>query len=319
LVIKKIWISNQFTNEAAEAAAALLSNYDCFLEADFNKTSDADAALIRSKDIVDQEFFNRHSSIKIVASATSGFDHFKLKEIENHNVALCHSPKANVCAASELSLFHMLSFLKHGKKLISEQPLTKEIKLLGSELNSKTVFIIGLGRIGSQVSKLLNAFGAKVLAYDPYIENDKFKYAMAQKTELNDGLRSADIVSLHCPLTQKTRHIISSESLALMQKDSLLINCARGELVKEKDLINALESSQIKGCALDVFENEPLSPDSRLRKLRQVITSPHIGGYTKEAQIKSALEAAQQVKNWFEDEKAVLSLVPPDVAWVRDL
>ncbi len=203
--------------------------------------------------------------------------------------------------------------------LLSQKPTDRAPQILGEEVGSKTIGIIGLGRIGSLVSKTLSTLGCEVLAYDPYITDTDFKAALAKSVSLDVLLAESDIVSLHCPLTSLTNDLINHETLSKMHSNSLLINCARGQLVKTDALLEALSKNVISGACLDVFENEPLSEASPLRKLENVITTPHIGGYTAQAQEKSALEAAQQVKNWFEVDTPVLSLVPPNAAWKKDL
>ncbi len=252
-------------------------------------------------------------------SATSGFDHFHLKDLEHSSVTPCYSPNANINSATEITLFHILNFFKKGPVLLNQKPTKRTTQILGEEVSSKTVGIIGLGRIGSLVATTLNSLGGEVLAFDPYIDESAFKKAFAKSVSLDQLLEQSDIISLHCPLTKLTKNIICKETLLKMKPSSLLVNCARGELINSTALLAALQKQEISGACLDVFENEPLSEDSPLLKLENVITTPHIGGYTAQAQEKSALEAAQQVKNWFEVETPVLSSVPPDAAWKKDL
>lgn len=255
--------------------------------------------------------------MKIIATATSGFDHIDLSL--SSKIMLCHSPNANITSASEITLWHILNLLKKGRSL-SEQTFTERSeKFLGAELESQKVSIVGLGRIGLSVAQKLQAFGCRVSAYDPYLEGHKFRAAGVKSVTFDEALKSADIVSLHCPLTKKTKKIINETSLHLMQKSSILVNCARGELVDEKSLISSLIKNNIGGACLDVFEEEPLSLSSKLRHLDNVNLSPHVGGFTEEAQNKSALEAAQQVKNWFEQDQPVLNVLPPAYKWAKDL
>jgi len=191
--------------------------------------------------------------------------------------------------------------------------------MLGRELKNRKVSLIGLGRIGSAVAKKLQAFDCEVSAHDPYLNHEDFLSAGVQSVSLEQALSGSDIVSLHCPLTSKTKKMINLTSLALMQKHSILVNCARGPLINEKDLISSLKNKDILGACLDVFDKEPLSESSELRSLNSVTLSPHVGGYTLEAQNKSALEAAQQVKNWFEQDQPVLNILPPAYKWAKDL
>lgn len=320
MVIKKVLVSKYFTKEAFLQIKAELQGYSVEQVSRWESDSSATALIIRSKDLVSKDLLSKFPLVKIIVSATSGFDHFDLKLLKNHpNLTTCYSPNANISAASELTIFHILNFLKQGAALLNDKPLDRSSNILGSELSKKKVLIIGLGRIGSQVSKILNSFECEVLAYDPYAKQPSFTNAGAKKIELEEGLRAADIISLHCPLTKLTRSILNESAFSMIKKQGLVVNCARGSLICTDALIKALKAGSIGGACLDVFDQEPLSSSSPLLNFENVITTPHIGGYTAEAQKKSALEAAQQVKKWFEADVPVLSLVPPDVAWKKDL
>ncbi len=277
------------------------------------------ALIVKSKDLINKRFLSSYPKAEIIVSATSGFDHFNFKELKNSKVKFCYSPNANVNSATEVTLFHILNFFKKGRILLKQNLTKRSHEVLGEDLGSKVVGIIGLGRIGSKVSKTLNCFGCKVLAFDPYLKKEAFIKAGAQPTDLTYLLKNANVISLHCPLTKATRNIINLSTLSKINPKALLVNCARGGLVSTTALFEALNKNKIQGACLDVFENKPLPGDSSLFALENVIVTPHIGGYTVEAQEKSALEAAQQVRNWFEVNTPVLSLVPPDVAWKKDL
>ncbi len=323
LTIKKILISKYFTKEAFLNINTELKDYSVKQVKQWEPDIEAEALIIRSKDFINADFLSKFPKLKIVVSATSGFDHFDLDSIQNTPLKFCYSPSANVNAAAELSLFHILSFLKKGHALLdsknSKKNLHRSPEILGAELSQKKVLIVGLGRIGSLVSRSLHTLGCEVFAYDPYILDQDFLNSNATKVSLGEGLKNADIISLHCPLTRLTKHIIDEAALSETKNSCLIVNCARGPLIDEAALIRALEHKQVLGACLDVFEKEPLLEQSPLLKFENVITSPHIGGYTTEAQKKSALEAAQQVKKWFEEGEPVLSLIPPEVAWKNDL
>lgn len=310
-----ILVSDHFTEKAFSKIENLLSDYN--VKRMSENSNDVKALIIRSKDSISLDTLDKYPNLEIVASATSGFDHIDFKSLKKSGVKLCYSPNANIDSASELTVFHILNFLKKGRALLTDSPLSRSNELLGEELSAKKVSIIGLGRIGSKVAAILKAFGCEVSAYDPYINPGDFKGV--KSISFDEALSSADIVSLHCPLTHVTKNMINKESLSLIKPSSILINCARGELVNEADLIESLKSQKIAGACLDVFEKEPLSEASPLLKLNNTLTTPHIGGFTAQAHEKSALEAAQQVKKWFELGSPVLSSIPPDVAWSEDL
>jgi D-3-phosphoglycerate dehydrogenase len=318
LVIKKVLLSPSFTGEAASLIQTYLNNFKCKQIKSWPEESDAEALIVRSKDRVDLGFSQKFKNLKIVVTATSGFDHIDLKLTKTTNVTFCHSPNANVTSASEATLWHMLNLLKNGSTL-SKNWKWRSNELLGKELEPRHMCLIGLGRIGKSVAKKAQAFGCNVSACDPYLSEVDFAEAGVSKVSFEEALRSSDILSLHCPLTSETRGLIKANELKMMKKDAILINCARGGLVSEADLISHIQGNDSFSAGLDVFENEPLAVDSPLRQSSQVSLSPHIGGFTREAQNKSALEAAQQVKNWFEQDQPVLSLLPPTDKWAKYL
>jgi D-3-phosphoglycerate dehydrogenase len=275
--------------------------------------------IIRSKDCVNESFIKLFPKTKLFVTATSGFDHMDIKLAKKQNLTFCNSPKANVSSATELSLFHILSFLKQGSHTLSKKWGWKESAHLGQEVSEKTVALIGLGRIGQSVAKALTALNANIIACDPYLSKETFEKHNVEQVSLKEALEKGDIVSLHCPLTKKTKHMLNKENLKFLQPHALLVNCARGALICQTSLIEALEENKIQGACLDVFEEEPLKEESPFRSLKNAQLSPHIGGYTAEAHNKSALEAAQQVRNWFEQVDPVLSLIPPATKWANDL
>jgi D-3-phosphoglycerate dehydrogenase len=312
-------ISPSFTKSAAHLISTHLKTYSTQVIEEWPKESGAQALIIRSKDEINKDFLKRFPNLEIVVTATSGFDHVDLSLAKKTTVKFCYSPEANVASASEITLWHILNFLKKGPYLSSKIWEWRSGFMLGRELEKKKVSLIGLGRIGSSVAKKLQAFDCEVSAYDPYLDPEVFLNAGVKAVSFEQALSDADIVSLHCPLTFKTKRMINSKNLGSMQKHSILVNCARGPLIDEKDLILSLKNKDIFGACLDVFDKEPLSESSELRSLNCVTLSPHVGGYTLEAQNKSALEAAQQVKNWFEQDQPVLNILPPAYKWAKDL
>ena len=319
MVIKTVLISPYFTKQAVGLISSHLKKYSTTQVEEWPRQSTAEALIIRSKDEIDQHFISRFSNLKIIVTATSGFDHIDLSLSKKSGVQLCHSPEANVSSASEITLWHILNFSKKGPQITSKNWKWRSEKLSGNELENRKVSLIGLGRIGSSVAKKLQAFDCQISAYDPYLETQDFASVGVRPVSLEEALNTADIVSLHCPLTLKTEKIINHETLEMMQRKAILVNCARGALVDEKSLIDALNKHKISGACLDVFEKEPLEISSELRKLENLVISPHLGGFTVEAQNKSALEAAQQVKNWFEQDQPVLNILPPAYKWAKDL
>ena len=286
--------------------------------AGFDETDKScEALIVRSKDRVNKDFLTGFPNVKTIVSATSGFDHFNLKLVkESPNIFFGYSPEANIISCAELTLMHILNLLK--RQNLHLKPKRYE-RHLGLELNNMTALIIGFGRIGKKVSHLLKVFGVHVLAYDPYASKKDFATLKVETVSLKKGLETSDIVTLHCPLTQKTEGLIDLDFLKSMKNDAFLINCARGNLVVEKDLVMALDKRIIQGAALDVFETEPLPQTSTLWTLPNAFLSPHLGGYTEKAQIRSALEALRQVENYLGDRKQELCPLPLEASWFKDL
>jgi len=312
-------ISPSFTEEAALLITKTLNSYQSTHASDWHESTNAHALIIRSKDIISKNFLERFPNLELVVTATSGFDHIDLSIAQSTNIKFCHCPEANVASASEITFWHILNALKNGKHLNSQSWGWRSEESLGTELESKKVSLIGLGRIGQSVARKLQAFGCLVSAHDPYVEQGTFDKLSVENLSLEKALCTADILSLHCPLTTKTHKLINKENLKLMKNSAVLVNCARGPLIDEAALIEALENNTISNVCLDVFEAEPLDTSSKLKKMSSVSLSPHVGGYTREAQNKSALEAAQQVKNWFEQDQPVLNVLPPAYKWAKDL
>jgi len=170
-------------------------------------------------------------------------------------------------------------------------------KFGGVELYGKTLGIIGFGRIGSTVATFAKAFGMQVVAYDPYISMEIADQKGIRVVELEEILKTADFITIHIPKSSETTNLISDKEFQLMKKTVRLINCARGGIIDEQALVKALESKRIAGCALDVFEQEPLPADSPLLKFDHCVVTPHLGASTSEAQINVAIEIAETVRD----------------------
>jgi len=169
-------------------------------------------------------------------------------------------------------------------------------RLRGVQLRERTLGLVGAGRIGSEVANRCRAFGMKVLAYDPYLTSERADDLGLALTSLDEVLTHGDIISLHVPLTEETRHLIDSAALARMKPGTFVVNVSRGGVIDEDALAQALADGHLAGAALDVFESEPLSPESPLLKLANVVLTPHLGASTVEAQELVAREIAESVR-----------------------
>jgi D-3-phosphoglycerate dehydrogenase len=173
----------------------------------------------------------------------------------------------------------------------------KRSKFMGVELYGKVLGIVGLGRIGSAVAKRAASFGMKVLAFDPFLSREAAENLGIEAAELKDLLSRADYITVHTPLTEETKHVISTNEFAAMKKGVRLINCARGGIIDEEALVSAIKEGKVAGAAMDVFEQEPIPPESELLKLDNIVLTPHLGASTEEAQVNVAVEVAEIVRD----------------------
>ncbi|ODS39253.1 MAG: hypothetical protein A7315_11350 [Candidatus Altiarchaeales archaeon WOR_SM1_79] len=257
-----------------------------------------DALIVRSTTRVTKKIIDA-SNLKVIARAGVGLDNIDLDAAEKRGIEIVNAPTSLTASVAELTFGLMLALLRDIAKAdrsMKENKWEKSI-FTGTELEGKTLGVIGFGRIGRTVAYIGEAFGMRVIAYDPFItpedvrEDDRLKLV----ENPDDLLRDADIVSIHCVLTPETKHLINAEKLSLMKKTAVLINIARGPIVDEKALYEALKNKKMKGAALDVYEKEP-PKDSPLLKLDNVVLTPHIGASSEEAQRKAGMTVVEEIK-----------------------
>ncbi len=259
----------------------------------------ADALLVRSAVQVDAALLANASKLRVIGRAGVGVDNIELEPATRKGIAVMNTPGANAVAVAELTLGLMLSmarFIPRANQLMHEGKWEKK-SLQGTELRGKKLGIVGLGKIGLEVAKRARPFGMEIIAHDPFVSAALAKDNGITLAELQDVFAAADYLSLHVGLTPQTENMINAESLKKMKKGVRLINCARGELVNEEALIQALKEGHVAAAALDVFVQEPLK-ESPLQKIENVILTPHIAGSTNEAQEAVGHQIALQVKEY---------------------
>lgn len=280
-----------------------------------DQLKNATALLIRSRTKIDGQLLESAPQLKVIITSTSGYDHIDLNETQKRNITVMYTPDANSQSAAELTIALILGTLRR----INECSRTlrdgrwKDAITVGRELKGKTVGVIGLGRVGACVAKILQAFDCEILAHDPYQKDEVFEKLKITRMGLTEVFAQSDILSLHVPLTTETRRMIRAETLELAQEGLVLINTSRGGIIDESALVAALEDKQILGAGLDVFEHEPLSRDSKLRKMPQVLLTPHIGAYTEEAFAKASQLATQKLVQFLKTGKISDNLPPQAV------
>lgn len=257
----------------------------------------ADALIIRSATKANAELLNAATKLKLIARAGVGVDNVDLDTATARGIAVANTPEGNTVATAEHAFALMLALARQIPQAHQSLSVGKwdRKSYMGVELRSKTLGIIGFGRIGRALAKRAQAFEMTVIAHDPYIPADMAADMGVKMVDLNTLYALADFISLHSLITDETRHMINSESLAKMKDHVRIINAARGALINEADLAQAIRDGQVGGAALDVYENEPPGADHPLLNLPNVVHTPHLAASTEEAQVAVAVEAAQLV------------------------
>jgi D-3-phosphoglycerate dehydrogenase / 2-oxoglutarate reductase len=258
---------------------------------------DADALLVRSATTVDAEVLAAGTKLKIVARAGVGLDNVDVDAATARGVLVVNAPTSNIHSAAE----HALALLLAAARQIAPADATlrehkwKRSSFSGTEIFGKTVGVVGLGRIGQLVAARLAAFGTHIVAYDPYVSAARAAQLGIELLSLDDLLGRADFISVHLPKTPETAGLIGKEALAKTKPGVIIVNAARGGLIDEAALAEAVISGHVRGAGLDVFSTEPCT-DSPLFELPQVIVTPHLGASTAEAQDRAGTDVAASVK-----------------------
>lgn len=257
---------------------------------------DYDALIVRSQTKVTAEIIRAGRNLKVIARAGAGVDNIDVEEATRQGILVVNAPTSNTIAVAEHVFGLMLALIRHipqsSAKLKSGVWARSEF--MGTELRGKTLGIIGLGKIGAEVAKRAQAFEMEVIAYSPSLSSEHAAGLGIKLVPLEYLLKKSDFISLHTSMTPEKRGMIGSKELALLKPTARIINCARGEMIDEEALAEALEKKRIAGAAVDVYGNEPTT-DSVLFKCRNIINTPHLAASTTEAQAVAATSVAEQV------------------------
>jgi D-3-phosphoglycerate dehydrogenase / 2-oxoglutarate reductase len=264
------------------------------------RIGDYDALVGRSATRITEELLQRATRLRVIGRAGVGVDNIALDTATALGVAVVNAPAGNTIAVAELffgALIGLFRNLPHAVASMRDGRWDRS-KLLGSELKDRTLGIVGVGRIGSEIASRARAFSMDVVGYDPYVSEDRFtSLRIRRATSLDDVLDAADILTVHTPLTEETTGLIGRRELARLRPGSYVANLARGGIVDDQALVAALESGHLRGAVLDVFANEPLPADHPLRRASNVVLTPHIGASTAEAQRNVAVDACIAVRD----------------------
>ncbi len=260
----------------------------------------ADGLLVRSGTKVDEEVLGAGDRLKIVARAGIGVDNIDLDRASRQGIVVVNAPDGNIITTAEHTIALMFGL---ARKIPAAVRSVKEgrwerSKFVGSELSAKTLGVIGLGRVGSIVARLAGNLDMNVIAYDPFISAEAAEKRGVKPVSFDELLAQSDYITLHVPKTPETTGLIGAEEIAKMRRGVRIINCARGGLVSEAALADALDSGQVAGVALDVYEVEPPGEESPLVGRDDVICTPHLGASTEEAQENVAISVAEQVVSY---------------------
>jgi D-3-phosphoglycerate dehydrogenase len=259
----------------------------------------ADALIVRSAVQADAELLSHAKKLRVIGRAGVGVDNIDLEAATRQGIAVMNTPGANAVAVAEQTMGMMLAMARHlcRADALMHAGRWEKKSLQGTELRGKTLGIAGLGRIGMEVARRARAFGMEIVGHDPFVSVSVAKDQGIRLTSLDELYEVADYITLHVGLTPQTTGMINQASLKKMKKGVRLVNCARGELVNEADLAEALKQGHVAAAALDVFVDEPLK-NSPLLAMENVILTPHIGGSTFEAQEAVGVQIAQQVREY---------------------
>ena len=251
----------------------------------------ASALVVRNRTQVNKDLLDAAPNLKVIGRLGVGLDNIDLDECKKRQIAVCPATGANDVAVAEWVICSAMmlfrdAFLSGAAMFAGKWPRQQ---CMGNEIGDKTLGLIGFGGIARETAIRAQALGMRIIAFDPYLPADSLNWQEATRCEtLTHLLQQADVISLHVPLTKTTKHLINADAIKHMKKGAIVINAARGGVVDEKALVEALKTGQLKGAALDVFEDEPLSEEaaSQFADIANLILTPHIGGVTIESNVR---------------------------------
>jgi D-3-phosphoglycerate dehydrogenase len=267
------------------------------MEALADKLRDCDALVIRSRTKVTRAMLASPGKLKIIGRAGAGVDNVDVEAATEKGIVVMNTPGGNTLSTAEHAISMLLALARRipfADRTMKDGKWEKK-GIIGVEMFGKTLGVIGLGKIGRVVAERMLAFGMKILAHDPFVTHEVAKDLGVELADLDTICRQADVITVHAPANAETKGMIGAARLALMKPTALLVNCARGGIVDEAALVEALAQKKIAGAALDVFSEEPLPADHPLRKLDNVVLTPHLAASTNEAQEKVAGDIAEQI------------------------
>lgn len=267
----------------------------------YREVKDADGLIVRSGTKVTADLIAAAEKLKVVGRAGSGLDNVDISAATRRGIVVMNTPGGNTVTTAEHTMALIFAACRKIPQATAsvKQGKWEKDQFMGIELYNKTLGIVGIGQIGSYLAKLAQGASMNVIAYDPYLAPDRAEKMGVKLVELAELFRRSDVISVHTPLTAETRSLINAKVIETMKPGVVLINCARGGIINETDLYEALKTKRVAAAAFDVFEEEPVKPNNPLLTLDNFICTPHIGAQTAEAQENVAVAIAEQIVDYF--------------------
>ena len=306
----KILISDKMSNKVEDVLNSKSIEYDIKtgLEPDELKSiiDDYEGILIRSATKLTADILENCSNLKVIGRAGVGVDNVDLDVATKNKILVMNTPLGNLEATAELTVGLMFSLFRHihNANASTHEGKWEKAKFMGTELKGKTLGIVGFGNIGQRVAEICKVIGMQILTNSDSASDEVLNSFGAKKVSTEELLSSSDVLSLHTKLNDQTKNMLNKESIATMKNSSVIINCARGGLINESDLKDALNNDVIAGAAIDVYETEPAT-ENIMFGAKNLLLTPHLGASSKEAQSNVAIDVANQVADFLKENKIV--------------
>ena len=306
----KILISDKMSNKVEDVLKSKSIDYDIKTGLEPNELKsmidDYDGILIRSATKLTADILENCSNLKVIGRAGVGVDNVDLDVATKNKILVMNTPLGNLEATAELTVGLMFSLYRHihNANSSTHEGKWEKAKFMGTELKGKTLGIVGFGNIGQRVAEICKVIGMQILTNSNSASDEVLNIFGAKKVSTEELLSSSDVLSLHTKLNDQTKNMLNKESIATMKNSSVIINCARGGLINESDLKDALNNDVIAGAAIDVYETEPAT-ENVMFGAKNLLLTPHLGASSKEAQSNVAIDVANQVADFLKENKIV--------------
>ena len=306
----KILISDKMSNKVEDVLKSKSIDYDIKTGLEPNELKliidNYDGILIRSATKLTANILENCSNLKVIGRAGVGVDNVDLDVATKNKILVMNTPLGNLEATAELTVGLMFSLYRHihNANASTHEGKWEKAKFMGTELKGKTLGIVGFGNIGQRVAEICKVIGMQILTNSNSASDEDLNNFGAKKVSTEELISSSDVLSLHTKLNDQTKNMLNKESIATMKSSSVIINCARGGLINESDLKEALNNDVIAGAAIDVYETEPAT-ENVMFGAKNLLLTPHLGASSKEAQSNVAIDVANQVADFLKENKIV--------------